>query len=63
MSLKAVENGKSAREIAEAELNDELQKENVKKFKELLEKRHKAEVLLRNINNEIADLEAELSGD
>lgn len=53
---------KSAREIAEAEFKEEKQKSDVARYKELLEKRHKAQKVLDAIDLEIQDLDAELNG-
>lgn len=48
-------------EQAQAEVEAEARKENVARFKQLLEQKAKAEKTLRNLDREIEDLEAELA--
>ncbi|MGW8178072.1 MAG: hypothetical protein ACWGQW_04665 [bacterium] len=50
---------KSARQVAEEELAAELAKTNVAKYKTLLRQKHDTEIILRNIERQIAELEHE----
>lgn len=60
MSLTSVDKKLSPRQQAEAEVAKERDRDNVKRFKELLERKAKAEDIVKNIERELADLEIEL---
>ena len=61
MSVAAVK-GMSARQIAEAELDEQDRKANVARFKEIIGQIKKAKRVVANLERELIDLEQEIDG-
>lgn len=51
--------GKTAREMAEEQLAEELAKKNVGRYKELLKQIHSTKIILANLERELKELDAE----